>query len=385
MAGLPLWKRPRARRIALTLLLWAGMLAVLWAARRVLLPFVIAALLAYVLNPLISWLAQQRVKGRQVPRWTAVVGVYLVFGLMFWAVGVSLVPTIYREAIRGLSELRDFLAGLTPEQLTEWGRSAEATLNRWNLPLDVLSGDADSTVDLSALITEAMQHASATLKSHVGDVVTFSRAIVTGMLRGLFFTLLLLMITAFISIDAPRIVQFLESLVPGEWRADFDRLLNLIDAGLAGVVRGQITICLINGLLTLIGLLILKIPFPYALAALATVLTLVPIFGTILSSIPIVLLGLTRGLHLGILALAWILAIHALEAYILNPKIMGSASRIHPVLIVLALLIGERTAGIAGALLAVPIASIVAAIFKFLHRRAVELEAAATAEPAPDL
>jgi predicted PurR-regulated permease PerM len=142
------------------------------------------------------------------------------------------------------------------------------------------------------------------------------------------------------------------------------------------VVRGQITICAINGALTLVGLLVLKIPFAFALAALATVLYLVPIFGTILSSVPIVLLGLTGGFSKGLLALAWILGIHALETYILNPKIMGSASRIHPVLIVLALVIGESRFGLVGALLAVPVASVVAAVFKFLQRKAVELDRA---------
>jgi predicted PurR-regulated permease PerM len=148
---------------------------------------------------------------------------------------------------------------------------------------------------------------------------------------------------------------------------------------------------LVNGTLTLVGLLALRVPFAFALAALATLLYIVPIFGTVLSSIPIVLLALTSGgLSKGLLALGWILVIHALEAYVLNPKIMGSASRIHPVLIVLALLIGERSGGIVGALLAVPIASVIMAVFRFLQRKLAEVEErvaamrAAAAEPPPD-
>jgi predicted PurR-regulated permease PerM len=130
----------------------------------------------------------------------------------------------------------------------------------------------------------------------------------------------------------------------------------------------------LNGALTLVGLLVLRIPFAFALAALATVLYVVPIFGTILSSVPIVLVALIQSPSRGLLALAWILGIHALESYVLNPKVMGDASRIHPILIVLALIIGERQFGIVGALLAVPVASIVAAIFSFLHRKADELD-----------
>jgi predicted PurR-regulated permease PerM len=184
------------------------------------------------------------------------------------------------------------------------------------------------------------------------------------------------------SMDAPRLVRFAESMIPASWRDDLRRLLHGIDAGLAGVVRGQLTIMLINGVLTLIGLLILRIPFAFALTAVATLLYVVPIFGTIISSVPIVLLALSAGgLSKGLLALAWILVIHALEAYVLNPKIMGDAARIHPVLIVLALVIGERSHGIVGALLAVPVASIVVAVFRFLQRKLVELDERAATVP----
>jgi putative heme transporter len=140
----------------------------------------------------------------------------------------------------------------------------------------------------------------------------------------------------------------------------------------------------VNGALTLIGLLVLKVPFAFALGFIATILYVVPIFGTILSSIPIVLLALTGGgLSKGLLALGWILIIHALESYVLNPKIMGDASRIHPVLIVLALVVGERSFGIVGALLAVPVASVLVAVFRFLHRKQGQLDERAAVQPAP--
>jgi predicted PurR-regulated permease PerM len=246
-------------------------------------------------------------------------------------------------------------------------------------------------VDLAAELAEALRDLSSQARAGVGDVVALSRALLTGTFKTLFFFILLFMLTAFMSMDGPRMVRFVESLVPVSWRGDLRRLLNGIDAGLSGVVRGQLTIMIVNGILTFMGLLILRIPFAFALSALATLLYVVPFFGTILSSVPIVLLALTAGgLAKGLLALAWILVIHALESYVLNPKIMGDATRIHPVLIVLALVIGERTAGIVGALLAVPVASVFVAIFRFLHRKLAELDArvaavtAAAEEPPPD-
>ena len=101
---------------------------------------------------------------------------------------------------------------------------------------------------------------------------------------------------------------------------------------------------------------------------------LVPIFGSILSTLPIVFVALSSGLTTALAALSWIVGIHVLEANLLNPKIMGDAAKIHPVLVVLALVVGEHFAGIVGALLAVPLMSILVTIFKAARTRAMQLD-----------
>jgi predicted PurR-regulated permease PerM len=97
--------------------------------------------------------------------------------------------------------------------------------------------------------------------------------------------------------------------------------------------------------------------------------SLIPIFGTIISSLPIVIIALVSsgrrgsrsGRRCGILA--WIAGIHLLEANVLNPKIIGDSAHIHPVLVVFALLAGEHVFGLVGALLAIPVTSLVQAMF----------------------
>jgi predicted PurR-regulated permease PerM len=391
----PLWRRPRTQLLAVTAMVWALILAVFFAAWEALLPFVLAALAAYVIDPLVARLVRMRVGARPVPRWVAVIVVFLFLSVGVYVLAVSIVPQIYREAVRGLIELREFLAGIGPEKVGDWARRIDAFMQRYGIPVDVLPGEGRSGarihVDLAAGLAEALRDASAALRGRLGDVVALSKTLLAATVKTIFFFVLLFMLTAFISMDAPRIVRFTESLVPMSWRGDLRRLLHGMDVGLAGVVRGQVTIMLVNGVLTLLGLILLEIPFAFALSALATLLYVVPIFGTIISSLPIVLLALTSGgTSRGLLALGWILIIHALEAYVLNPKIMGTATRIHPVLIVLALVIGERSFGLVGALLAVPVASIFVAVFRFLQRKLAELEdraaaiRAAASEPPPD-
>jgi len=196
-------------------------------------------------------------------------------------------------------------------------------------------------------------------------VVALARALVVGVIEAFVARVLTLRVAAFISIDLPGVMNFFRSLIPREHRAGYDALLGEVDRGLGGVVRGQLLICLVNGVLTYIGLLILDVKFSVLLAVVAGVLSLIPIFGTILSTIPIVLFGLTDGLTTGVLALAWILGIHFIEANFLNPKIIGTSAHIHPVIVIFALLAGESTFGLMGALLAVPTASIVLTLFNF--------------------
>ncbi|HMC94106.1 MAG TPA: AI-2E family transporter, partial [Polyangia bacterium] len=71
----------------------------------------------------------------------------------------------------------------------------------------------------------------------------------------------------------------------------------------------------------------------------------------------------------GLFILAWIIGIHLMEANLLNPKIMGDAAKIHPVLVVFALIAGEHSYGLVGALFAVPVASIIQTIFVYYRRR----------------
>src|SRR5260221_6851507 len=96
-------------------------------------------------------------------------------------------------------------------------------------------------------------------------------------------------------------------------------------------------------------------------------MSIIPIFGLILSAVPAVALALTQSFGTALGVLLWIVGIHQLEANFLNPKIIGDSAKIHPVLVVFSLLVGEHFFQIAGALFAVPCMSIAQTVF--LHFR----------------
>jgi len=216
---------------------------------------------------------------------------------------------------------------------------------------------------------------------HLNEVLGLAIQFVWAVVGALYKVVLIMMITAFLVIDQKRILDFLKKVPPQRTHKTVNKLVEYIDRGLAGVIRGQLIICAVNALLTWAGLAMFDIRYAGLLGLIAGIFSLIPIFGTILSTVPIVLVAWGAGsIEQGALALGWVLLIHFLEANFLNPKIMGSASKIHPVVIIFALLAGEHAYGLVGALLAVPTVSILQSSFKFyvLDRQAETEEGNAT-------
>lgn len=236
--------------------------------------------------------------------------------------------------------------------------------------LQIPDADSQATLtrnsfDLVRILDDSLDNLAKTAGRTLTDALSLGQRLLSKISGVLFATLITFMVAAFVSVDVPRILAFVRSLFPASNQEPLSVLLGNLNRGLSGVVRGQLLICLVNGVLTGIGLLIFNVKFGFILAVFAGVMSLIPVFGTLISSVPIFLIALTQGFTVGLAVLGWIAGIHFLEGNFLNPKIIGGAARIHPALVVFALVAGEHVYGILGALLAVPIASIVQTLFLF--------------------
>jgi predicted PurR-regulated permease PerM len=386
----------RRRRLLILGALWLAIGVVLVAFRSVVLPFAGAALIAYLVQPLVARITRVQVRGRPVPRWVAILTIYACFFLGVYLFSVAIVPQLYREMSRISREAVALVNSLTPERIEALAERGEAWLDERGIPLDLsaraisgetpppATGGLSLSLDVAALLSDSVKHVSTFVREHAGDIVALSRRLVTRVATGVFMLFFILMVAAFFSIDAKAIRHYFSTLIPPEYADDARTLVTRIDRSLAGVVRGQATICLVNGALTFVGLLLFGVKFAFLLATIATFFSLIPIFGTIISSVPIVLIALSDGLEKGLAILAWIIGIHALEAYLLNPKIMGSAARIHPVIVAFSLIAGEHFYGLVGALFAVPLAAVLVACFDHARMRAQPpLVSGATASELP--
>ena len=418
-------------RTLVILILLATMLGIVLFLNKILFPFLLASFLAYVLAPVIENLHQRKIRSHSISRGLAVLLVYFVILIVLIGGGSYVVPNVSAEMGHMIQELPKAVTKVSKE----WGpvfdekirditslfpepeiieplpviennepQSKTTVIQKENGELvKILDGytyeirglDSDRIeivphrkigresgveeneqvpLDINTQISILAEEGMNRLKADMVRFLGFGRQLITKVVGSVFTLFLTFMVAAFILVDTERILSFWRSLVPRKYHLRYNDLLKSLDRGLNGVVRGQLMICLINGILTFIGLLMIGVPFAFTLGLVAMVFSLIPIFGTILSSIPIVIMGLTISLGTGLLALAWILLIHFIEGNFLNPKIMGTSAQIHPAIIVFVLVTGEHMAGIAGALLAVPVYSILQTFFFFLKTMVDELE-----------
>jgi predicted PurR-regulated permease PerM len=364
-------------RTLVILILLATMLGIVLFLNKILFPFLLASFLAYVLAPVIENLHQRKIRSHSISRGLAVLLVYFVILIVLIGGGSYVVPNVSAEMGHMIQELpkavtkvskewgpvfdekiRD-ITSLFPEpeimeplpviENNEPQSKTTVTQKENGELLKILDGytyeirglDSDRIevvphrkigresgieeneqvpLDINTQISILAEEGMNRLKADMVRFLGFGRQLITKVVGSVFTLFLTFMVAAFILVDTERILSFWRSLVPKKYHLRYNDLLKSLDKGLNGVVRGQLMICLINGILTFIGLLMIGVPFAFTLGLVAMVFSLIPIFGTILSSIPIVIMGLTISLSTGVLALAWILLIHLLKEISLIQK-----------------------------------------------------------------
>lgn len=388
-------------------LLIGALLLLIWL-RRIVLPFIFATLIAYLLAPLVRRMAP-RLGGR---RGLAVLLLYLGIGIATLGFFGGVVPGVVSDLTKLRESTPSALEKLNEVWLpraSEWfeetfpgllGSEAEPQPEQISELLVLPQADGSYRVDLrdahlevresgAGWVIEAQPKQKQTFAELVREVIASkgdeltalatqaARALIGGIATFITDLLITLLIAALLLVDLERVKGFIRSLVPHEYRSDFENLVRGVDEGMAGVIRGQLLICLINGALAYVGLLIFDVRYSLLLAMVAAVLSIIPVFGILISAIPLIGVALVSG-DVGLEGLAfgraaaivgWIVGIHLLESNYLNPRIIGIAD-IHPVVLIFALLAGWEIYGPIGAVLALPVASMIQTIYVYARKRA---------------
>ena len=195
----------------------------------------------------------------------------------------------------------------------------------------------------------------------------------------LFTAMVVLMLAFFWTLDGPRIIQSFLLLVPQDRRESIRDLISAMETKVGYFVAGQGFLCLVIGLMALTAYLLIGLPNALVLALIAGVLEAVPMVGPLLGAVPAALVAFTLGPDKLIWVIVATVIIQQLENSLLVPRIMSKAVGVNPFVTLLALFAFSSFFGIAGALMAIPLAAIIQLtlnLFVF-HQTTVELDVSA--------
>ena len=342
----------RQTKLLLIAALLLSVLAVtmLYSSSAVFMQLFIAFALAYILNPAVSYLEQRR-----IPRIAGILIVFTAALLVSGAFALFMISSISRE----LSSMQLNLPGYA-QHLYEIA------------PAPVKSYLQIETPDKLALrLNELLQQARGAMPDLVKPVLAFLQKAFTstiGLILAFLGYFIIPVYLFYFLADWRRLKDFVESFIPERHREAYAGRLAEVDEVLSGFIRGQLSVCAILAVLYSIGLYFIGIDLAVAIGTLAGITFIIPYVGTIIGiilSVTMAFLKFHDILH-PLLCLGWFGFVQLLEGTIITPKIVGDTVGLHPLVAIVALLIGGQLFGIMGMLLAVPAVAVLQVFLRSL-------------------
>lgn len=327
---------------ALSGLLFLGIALLLYYSGATLAPVFFAFLLAHLLDPAVSFLEK-----RGVRRSIAVIAVFLALIILLGFLGaffVNSIATEFRNVEINLNQYAGKLYELTPERLKLFlGVETQEKLNSH------ITAAIDNLRTLSFdVYRETFSFIQKAFASTLGLILAVLGYLITPVYLYYFLK------------DLPGIRGGIVALIPPRHMARFEAGAMEAQNILSGFVRGQLSVCAILAVLYSIGLYFIGIDLAVVIGTLAGVTFIIPYLGTIIGillSMTMALLKFHDLLH-PLLCLGWFLLVQLLEGGIITPKIVGDKVGLHPVVAIIAIILGGQLFGIAGMLLAVPVTAV---------------------------
>lgn len=326
--------------IVLILLLLAGFYF-LYVVRGILFPFLIASVIAYVVNPLI-----EKLLARGFSRIGAIV---LLFGMIltiFLIIIVFGLPLIVEELNRLSQTLPSYI-----RVLQEYIDQFSTDLQRIKFPA-IVKQLADQTL-------QRAEEVGLGLINWLSELILNIFSHVVGLI-------IAPIIAFYILKDLESLSDSVNGWIPVRYWDQVYRLGLEINAVISGFLRGQFLVAILIAFLTTIGLLFLRVNFAIVLGIIAGAFNIIPYLGPILGAVPTIVIVLVHSPLKALAVSALFLIIQQIEGGIISPRIMSNQVGLSPLTVIFAILAGGELAGLLGMILAVPIVGIIKVILKFI-------------------
>lgn len=321
--------------VNLVLVVTTGLLLVLlWQLRSLLVTLMIAVVIAATLAPIID-----RAQKLQIPRLLAVIVMYL--GLLGILTGVGLIigPTVAEQIERLVQRLPTYLEilrSLVENLAIRLGMTNPETVSQISQLFDIQA--------LTGWVIRSSQ-----------QLLVRSYDITTGILGGLLTLILALLLSGYMLSGSENLIKGLVSLFPKPWDERLEAQVEPVAQRMGGYIQGRVLVSGILGIAITIGLTFLGLSeFAVGLGAIAGLTNLIPFFGPILGAVPALIVAIAQGGLTFFWVLLLFVIIQNVETYVLDPLLVGSSVKVHPLYQLLAVLGGTQVLGIIGALIVPP-------------------------------
>ena len=310
-------------------------LYLLYQIRNVVGLILIAVFLALAVAPAVNWLDDRR-----VPRWLAILLVYLSMGATIFGIGLLIVPPM----VEGVQELSDDLPAYV-EDLRD----------------NETFRDYDDRYDITDNLTEQAEE----LPTHLGDAAGTLADVTVGVFSRFVQLFSILVITFFLLMDGRRMLEFFYRQLPPEREQRVRAVADDISSAVAGYVFGAFVIATLSGLMTYITLTIIDVPFAVPLAVLLGFFGLIPLVGATIGGILVGIVVAFVSFPGGLIAWVVVLVVYQqIENNLIQPLVYGRTVQVHPLVVLMAVLIGASLLGILGALVAIPASAAVQSVVR---------------------
>ncbi|HUF74898.1 MAG TPA: AI-2E family transporter [Longimicrobiales bacterium] len=327
-----------------------GVVTLVWllsSTGSLLAPFVLSAVLAYVLDPVVDMMERRGISRT----WAIVVLTVPVIGLL-GVIVLIVVPSVFQQLASLVEE-----APVLLERVAAWLESTRNRLLDVNIPLideDQLLARLQD-VDGEAVVTFLQERREALAAWVWGGVLGFGRGIGSA-ITVLGYVVLTPVLTYYLLRDWDGLKAWFADLLPRERRDSVVAFATECDRMVARYLRGQITVAVIIGTITGLGLWLTNFPYAGTLGLIVAIFSIVPYLGLVISLIPAIFIALVSGsVGLSLLKVAAVYGgTQLLEGSVISPRIVGESVGLHPVLVLLALSLGGSFFGFVGLLIGVP-------------------------------
>jgi predicted PurR-regulated permease PerM len=309
-----------------------GVIAAVWLVIKTWqlgLLILVAVVLASAMLP-----AARRLEGRGVPRGLTVLGLYVGAAGVLVLMGRLLWPALREQGKQFVEQLPRML-----DNLKDWVGDLRTWAEQWGTWVPT-----PKTESLGGM-TDGL----------VGTVLSNTMAATAGVVGAVVGVLSILVIAAYLVMDAEALGQGLLRLVPRERRAAVAEIAPPVLERMGAYVRGQLLVSLCVGVMLAVGLSLLGVRYALLIGALAAVLNVVPWVGSFVASILGILSALNDSAGLAVATAAVFMGSNLIEGKLLVPYLVGRVTGLHPLAVLIALLAGAHLAGLIGALVAVPV------------------------------